>query len=105
MTKYKLYAGLGGSFGGAQYQGTYEYDSISEATEDAYDLAWEEYESYAGLHGLLDREEVRQDVADSFYDGDIDAVSEEEAQEYYIEQVEGWIEYYAKLDDGAEEEE
>lgn len=98
MPKFKLYAGLSGGFGGANYQGTYEYDDEEEATLAAYDMAWEEYESYEGLHGLCSFEEIRQDIADSWYEGDLDKVSEEEAESHYREYVEGWIEYWAKLE-------
>lgn len=50
--KYKIYAGLGGGFGGATYQMTEDYASIDEALEDAYNLSVEEYQSYEGMHEL-----------------------------------------------------
>lgn len=36
MRKFKLYAGLGGSFGGATLQGVYEYRDEQEAEQAAY---------------------------------------------------------------------
>jgi len=42
--RYNIYAGLGGSFGGATYQGTGDFNSIESAEEMAYQCAVEEYE-------------------------------------------------------------
>ena len=66
--RYKIYAGLGGGFGSATSQGVFEYDSMQEAEEDAYNLAIEAYESYGGLHGLTTWDECRQELYDN---GDI----------------------------------
>ena len=35
MAWYKIYAGLGGGFGGAEYKGTFEYKSEADAEADA----------------------------------------------------------------------
>lgn len=97
MPKFEIFAGLGGGFGGAQSYGIYECANAKEAERMAYDFAWEEYESYGGCHGLDDADAVRQDLADSWYDGDTEAVSEDEANQAYVEQVEGWIVWEVKL--------
>ena len=34
MPWFKIYAVMGGSFGGAKYNGNYEYGDIDEATSD-----------------------------------------------------------------------
>ena len=100
MAKYRLYAGLSGGFGGAVYQGTFECKSQQEAEWQAYDIAWEEYESYGGNHGLLDRDAVYEDLLESEWI-EPGAQSEEEIErmvdDHYREQVEGWIEYKAVL--------
>jgi hypothetical protein len=101
--KYNIYAGLGGSFGGATYQGTGEFKSEEDASEVAYDIAREEYESYEGYHGILDW----HDIAEA---NDLDPDDEDnydEISELYNEEVESWIEYYAVLteEDDLEEEE
>ena len=57
--KYKIYAGLGGGFGGATYQMTEDYASIDEALKDAYNLSVEEYQSYEGMHGIMSWEDCR----------------------------------------------
>ena len=95
--RYKIYAGLGGEFGGATSQGIFEYDNMEEAEEDAYNLAVEMYNSYAGLHGLVSWEECKQELYDN---GDIDAdMSESDinalVDEYYNEEMETWLDYYA----------
>lgn len=55
--KYKIYAGLGGSFGGATYQYIDDFSTEEDALDTAYLLAVQEYESYEGLHGLPSWEE------------------------------------------------
>jgi hypothetical protein len=98
MAKYRIYAGLSGSFGGAVYQGTFDCPSQEEANWKAYDIAVEEYESYGGSHGLMDREACYEDLLDS---GWLDGKSNEEidnlVDDRYREEIEGWIEYKAVL--------
>lgn len=53
MQKYEIYAGMGGGFGGAQLRGIYEFSSTQEAERYAYGLAFDEYQSYEGSHGIL----------------------------------------------------
>ena len=53
MQNYNIYAGLGGSFGGAAYRGTGDFKSLADAENEAYELAVEEYQSYEGYHGIL----------------------------------------------------
>lgn len=100
--KYNIYAGLGGGFGGATYQGTGDFSSLDSAEEMAYQLASEEYESYEGNHGILDWYDVAEqeglDPNDKDNEADIDSA--------YNEERESWMEYYAVLteEDTLEEE-
>ena len=89
---FDIYYGRGGGFGGAVFDGTFEFQNLEEAVNYAYMKAIEEYESYGGCHGLLDIEEVRQDCIDSFGK----EPSEEDLEDAYREQVESWIVYEAK---------
>ena len=96
--KFKVYAGLGGGFGGASFEGIYEFTSVEEAERAAYNMAFDEYESYGGLHGLLDWEGVREDLQESgFLD---DTISENEIEDMiaskYIEHAESWLDYYVE---------
>lgn len=102
MPWFKIYAGLGGSFGGANYHGTYEYENIDEALNDAYNLAFEEYQSYEGCHGILSYEEVEADLRDSgLIDDDLtDSELEDAINSHYLEEVESWIEYNAMPAEG-----
>ena len=97
MDKYRLYAGLSSNL---VYQGTEEFKSYQEAEWRAYDIAWEEYESYGGNHGLLDRDAVYDDLLESEMI-DPHSQSEEEidriVDDAYREQVESWIRYKAVL--------
>lgn len=97
MPWFKIYAGMSGSFGGAQYQGTYEYADIDEACRDAYRMAEEEYQSYEGHHGIMSPEDVEEDLRDSGFIGDdmTDNEIEEAVNARYLEEIESWISYYA----------
>lgn len=97
MKKFNIYAGLGGSFGGASYQGTGDFKSLADAENEAYQLAVEEYESYSGCHGLLSW----SDVAD---ENGLDYTEDSaEIDELYIEEMESWLDYYAVLADEDED--
>lgn len=91
MQKYNVYAGLGGSFGGATYQGTGDFRSLADAEQYAYELAVEEYESYGGCHGLLDWSDVADDNGLDYNEDSA------EIDELYIEEMESWLDYYAIL--------
>lgn len=95
MDKYNIYAGLSGSFGGAQYQYTIEVKSKEEAEEIAYQEAVEIYQDFEGTYGIMDW----NDCAISL---EIDPCTENddliaEVDELYNEEMENWIEYYAIL--------
>ena len=96
--KFKVYAGLGGGFGGASFEGIYEFTSVEEAERAAYNMAFDEYESYGGSHGLLDWEGVYEDLEESGFLED--TISENEIEDIvnnrYIEWVESWLDYYVE---------
>lgn len=91
--KYKLYAGLGRSFGGAEYIETVEANSEEEASMWAWEAACEIYQSYEGLYGIRSYETIMEEV------------NEDTAWEIYEEERESWLDYYVKEDDGNEEDE
>ena len=92
MTKYAIYAGLGGSLGGARYEGTYEFSEEDEATEYAFEVACMVYDSYAGLHGLRTHSEIMEE----------EDCDEGVAEDIYMEERENWISYYAEVAKGDE---
>lgn len=89
--RYKIYAGLSGGFGGANYMFTENYNSMDEALKDAYRLAVEEYQSYEGCHGIMDWDDCRKDLIDSGFDYDDEAVDN-----HYQEELESWLSYYVE---------
>lgn len=99
MPRFKIYAGLSGGFGGAQYQCTDDFINLADAEQYARELAMEEYESYGGCHGLYTWDSMRQEIADEEYDGDIEQVDPEDVDDRMIEEVEGWITYKVILAD------
>lgn len=95
MPYYKIYAGLGGSFGGAQYQYTDELDDENEANLAAWEYACEIYENYVGSYGLRSISNIIKE----------EDCNEDEAWEYYQEDRESWIEYYIKETNDLNDEE
>ena len=98
--KYNIYAGLGGSFGGATYQGTGDFSSIEYAEEMAYQFAVEEYEMYEGYHGIRSWTDIADEEGLDYEE------DEDEINEIYEDERGSWMEYYAVLteEDTLEEE-
>lgn len=86
MKQYKIFAGLGGGFGGAQEVGIYEFATKEDAEQYSYEMACEEYDSYAGMHGLRSIADIMEE----------DELSELYAEEAYNEEREGWLDYYVE---------
>ena len=94
MKQYKIYAGLGGGFGGAQYIDTLEFENEEQAAHYAWELAIEEYESYDGLHGLTSVADIYENPEDYGLDEDF---TEDDVIDVYRDERESWIEYWAEL--------
>lgn len=99
MKQYNIYAGLGGSFGGANYQYTGLYETEDEAVDDAFQAACEDYDQYAGVHGLPSWEDAVEDYCtnlgidpEDFDEDDDEAL--QEVEEYYNEARESWLCYH-----------
>lgn len=88
---YNIYAGLGGSFGGAQYIGTIRNATAEEASECAYEIAAEKYESYTCYEGVHSYSEVEEEMLKEDPE-----CSAEDIDIAYREEMETWIEYYAE---------
>lgn len=99
MKQYNIYAGLNGSFGGANYQYTSSFKTKEEAEEDACICAHEIYESYEGLHGLKDYYdcEITYCEENDIKREDLTEENYEEIDNIYSDEVENWIDYYVIL--------
>ena len=97
---FKIYAGLAGGFGGGTYCKTEEYDSDYEAEADAYESAVAVYEYYEGSHGIISRDDIRENL-DCY--GLESGASEVEIEEAYKEEVESWIDYWIEEADSLED--
>lgn len=86
--KFKIRYALGGGFGGCENMEWEEIEAedLDEANDIAYENACDEYESYAGMHGIRDIPEIMEE----------EGVDEEEAQDVFMEDRESWIEYEAE---------
>lgn len=100
MKIYNIYAGLGGGFGGVSFQHSEEFESQEDADEYAREVAFKEYDSYGGLHGLSSYDEVEDEYReenDIDADAELDEMQREDIQDRFNEIVEGWVSYYAVL--------
>ena len=92
MKKFRIFAGLEGGFGGPNYVKTCLYKNKEDAEQDAYQYAIEEYESYAGLHGIRSLNDIAEEE-----DLDLDDERDlKEAEEIYNEDLESWIDFYVE---------
>ena len=91
MNWYRLYISSVG--GGTVCEGPLEFSSKDIATQAAYDMAVEDYESFEGLHGIPDVGDIMEDKEG--YNLSEDA-SEDECWEVYYEQRESWLNYWAE---------
>lgn len=96
--RYKIYAGLGGSFGGAEYQGIYDFQNVKEALSYACEIAMEKYVSYGGTHGLMDWDGVYIDcIENGWINEDTSRKEVEEiVYEHYLECLKRWLDYYVE---------
>lgn len=95
MEKYNIYAGLGGSFGGAQYLYTIEVNSKEEAEEIAYHEAIEVYQDFEGTYGIMDWNDCAISLDIDPYTENNDLISR--VDESYNKEIENWIVYYVIL--------
>ena len=80
-------SGLGGSFGGQRNFEVIEANSLEDAEEWAWENACDEYESYAGMYGLRDINQIIEEE---------EIEDEDEANEAYEEERGSWLVYSAK---------
>lgn len=94
MPKYEIYYGVTE----AQYAETREFSDEDEAMIYAYNEAVAEYESYGGMHGLMDWEACYEDCEES---GWLEGLTEDQIQErvndHYNDQITSWMDYYVIL--------
>ena len=92
MKKFRIFAGLEGGLDGPSYVKTCLYKNKEDAEQDAYQYAIEEYESYAGLHGIRSLNDIAEEE-----DLDLDDERDlREAEEIYNEDLESWIDFYVE---------
>lgn len=98
MNWYRLYVSSVG--GGTICEGPFEFSSEEIATQAAYDMAVEDYESFEGLHGIPDVGDIMEDKEGYNLSGD---ASEDECWEVYYEQRESWLSYWAEEASGPDD--
>lgn len=86
MAVYKIYFGLGGGFGGPGEPELARLPDRETAEKLAYELACDEFEMYAGSHGLRDIAEIIEE----------ENCNCDEAEEIYYEERESWLDYWVE---------
>ena len=101
MKQYNIYAGLGGSFGDANYQFTTLCETEDEALDEAFESACEKYEQYAGLHGLPDWEDAVLEYCENnnLSEDELTDEDSQEIEECYNDARESWLDYYVVATD------
>ena len=95
---YRLYVRSVG--GGTICEGPFEYKDKRDATDEAYNMAVEDYESFEGYHGIPDIGDIMEHKED--YGVEEDA-NEDECWEAYYEQRENWLNYWAEEAEGPDD--
>ena len=87
MKKYLIKYALGGGFGGIEMADgeILEFNNQEEALDYAYEMACQEYDGYAGLHGIRDIDQIMEE----------DGCDEYEAEQEYNDDRESWVDYEA----------
>ena len=85
VKKWAIFAGLGGGINSVCFHEFLE-TTKSDASQYAYQLAVEDYESYVGMYGLREISTIMEE----------DEVDEEEAEQIYNEERESWLSYYVE---------
>jgi hypothetical protein len=89
MAKFRIKYALGGGFGGISNK-DWEYigcNSLKDAENWVYEAACDEYDSYAGMNGVLSYMDIVEENED---------LNDEETWDIYCEEREGWLEYVAE---------
>ena len=69
-------------------------DSLKEAEKEAYQLAVDNYESYAGYHGIPSIEEVAEEMFEVPF-GELTEGEVYDVEIEYYQQMENWLDYSA----------
>ena len=91
MNYYIIKFGMGGGFNSYVHE-VIKAANQKEADDIAYEAACEDYENYAGMHGVSSQEEIAEEHGLSFdIEEDVNII-----EEIYNEEREGWIIHWAK---------
>lgn len=89
--EYWIYVGMQGC-SNMHYAGNCDADNQHEADKCAWELACEEYDSFAGYHGIPDTEEIEEELREEC---DGEEPDSEEVAERYGEYVSDHVSYWA----------
>lgn len=90
-----VYGGMGAGFGGPKYLGDLEADSREEAINESWSLVVEDYESYAGYHGIPSFDECREELLEELCD-EGEEPDDEDVQTRYEETISNWTSHWVR---------
>lgn len=104
--RFKIFAGLNGGFGDAEFQYEKEFASLEDAEYAAYSAALDIYDSYEGMHGLRTIDEIiEEDLQGEEYADLLEEEIQAVAEEIYSEERDSWLDYYAEEVDDTQKDE
>lgn len=89
---YWIYVGMQGC-SNMHFAGDCDANTQEEADHYAWDLACEEYDSFAGYHGIPDEEDIREELLEGCDDGE--EPTEDDVRDCYGEYVSDHVSYWA----------
>ena len=94
FNQFWVFGGMGGGFGGPHFLGTIEGKNIDDpdVQEDAHTLIVDEYERYAGLHGVRSWDEVKEDLEESA--DPEDEITDEDVDDTYNQEIDSWCSWW-----------
>ena len=87
MPYYKIYAGLNGGYGGAQYRYTDEFEDLDEANDAAYAEASDIYDGMPKGTSLMSYEKAREEALLDFEEYDLNDSDHQEELENIIDEI------------------
>lgn len=88
-----VFGGMISTVDNAHFLGEVEAETESDAITAAWDLIVEEYETYAGLHGIPSWDDVRYELMPEY---DNEELNDDIIQEAYNQEIESWTRLWVK---------
>lgn len=89
--EYWIYVGMQGC-SNIHFAGDCDANTQGQADHYAWELACEEYDSFAGYHGIPDRDDIKEALS---VEGEGEEPDEDDIEDIYVEYVNDHVSYWA----------